>query len=49
MTVEGDSSGDVQGEFKPRGTVAFLAAFVVMLMLMWFSLYVILLARGATT
>ena len=48
MTTEGDSGSEPQGEFKPIGTVAFVAAFVVVLMLMWFSIYIILLSRGAT-
>ena len=49
MTTEGDNGNEDQGEFKPRGTVAFVAAFVAVLMLMWFSIYIILLSRGATT
>ena len=49
MTTEGDNGNDAQDEFRPRGTVAFVAAFVVVLMLMWFSIYIILLSRGATT
>lgn len=48
MTTEGDNGDEVSGEFKPTGTVAFVAAFVVVLMLMWFSIYIILLSRGAT-
>ncbi len=43
-----DNGDEAQGEFKPRGTVAFVAAFVAVLMLMWFSIYIILLSRGAT-
>ena len=43
-----DNGNEPQGEFKPRGTVAFVAAFVAVLMLMWFSIYIILLSRGAT-
>jgi len=48
MTTEGDNNNDAQGEFKPKGTVAFAAAFVALIFLMWFSVYVILLSRGAT-
>ena len=48
MTAEGDNGDDTQSEFKPTGTVAFVVAFVVVLMLMWFSIYIILLSRGAT-
>ena len=49
MTTEGESDSAVEAEFKPRGTIAFAAAFVVVLLLMWFSIYVIMLARGTTT
>ncbi len=49
MTTEGDTGDETPAEFKPRGTVAVVAAFVVVLMLMWFSIYIILLSRGATT
>ena len=49
MTTEGDTGNETQGEFRPRGTVAIVTAFVVLLMLMWFSIYIILLSRGATT
>lgn len=48
MTTEGDNGNDALDEFKPKGTVAFVAAFVVVLMLMWFSIYIILLSRGTT-
>lgn len=48
MTGDGDRSDETHGDFKPTGTVAFVVAFVVVLMLMWFSIYIILLSRGAT-
>ena len=48
MTSEGEADGAVEAEFKPRGTIAFAIAFVVVLLLMWFSIYVIMLARGTT-
>ena len=48
MTTEGDSDSAFEAEFKPRGTIAFAAAFVVVLLLMWFSIYVIMLLRGTT-
>jgi len=48
MTTEDDNGNGTEGEFKPRGTVAFAAAFVALILLMWFSVYVILLSRGAT-
>ena len=48
MTTESDNGNEADGDFKPRGTVAFVAAFVAVLMLMWFSIYIILLSRGAT-
>lgn len=35
--------------FKPVGTLFLLAVFVVVLILLWFSVYAILLSRGVTT
>ncbi len=35
--------------FKPTGTMFILAMFVVTLILLWASVYVILLSRGVTT
>jgi hypothetical protein len=34
--------------FKPTGTVAVVALFVVVLALLWLSIYLILIARGVT-
>lgn len=48
MTSEGESGNETQGEFKPRGTIAVAAAFVVVMLILWFSVYAILLSRGAT-
>ena len=48
MTSEGESNGAFEAEFKPRGTIAFAVAFVVVLLLMWFSVYIIMLLRGTT-
>jgi hypothetical protein len=48
MTTESDRDSTVEAEFKPRGPIAFAAAFVVVLLLMWFSIYIIMLARGTT-
>lgn len=49
MTTEGDTGNETSEGFRPKGTVAIVTAFVVLLMLMWFSIYIILLTRGATT
>ncbi len=35
-------------EFKPRGTVAILVMFVLAIIILWGSVYVILLSRGVT-
>ena len=35
--------------FRPTGTLFLLAIFVVLLVLLWFSVYAILLSRGVTT
>jgi hypothetical protein len=41
-------NGD-QEHFRPTGTVFILAAFVLTLILLWLSVYVILISRGVTT
>jgi hypothetical protein len=35
--------------FKPTGTVVILTAFVLTIILLWASVYLILLSRGVTT
>ena len=35
-------------DFKPRGTVAVVILFTVTLVLLWLSVYLILIARGVT-
>lgn len=40
--------GDELEDFKPVGTVFILVLFVAALILLWLSVYVILLSRGAT-
>lgn len=42
-------SEDGEQHFKPTGTIFLLAMFVVALILLWASVYVILLSRGVTT
>ncbi len=39
---------DQNEEFKPKGTLLILAIFVVTLILLWGSVYMILLSRGVT-
>lgn len=36
-------------DFKPTGTIFILGMFVLMIILLWLSVYVILLSRGVTT
>ena len=38
----------VSEEFKPKGTVLVLGIFVVVLILLWATVYLILLSRGVT-
>lgn len=38
----------VEEHFKPTGTLFVLALFVVTIVLLWLSVYVILLSRGVT-
>lgn len=53
MTQGGDppapAPSEEQEHFKPTGTVFILALFVATIILLWGSVYVILLARGVTT
>lgn len=35
-------------DFRPRGTIVILAIFVVTLIILWASVYLILLSRGVT-
>jgi len=45
-------ASDVQEEeehFKPNGTVFILVLFMAALILLWLSVYVILISRGVTT
>ena len=44
--AEGVASVD---HFRPTGTIAVLVAFVATLILLWLSVYLILIARGVTT
>ena len=35
-------------DFEPRGTIAIVGLFVATLILLWLSIYLILIARGVT-
>jgi hypothetical protein len=43
-----DDTGEPVEHFKPTGTVFVLALFVATIILLWASVYVILLSRGVT-
>lgn len=43
------SPEETEGHFVPKGTMFILAMFVVVLILLWLSVYAILIARGVTT
>ncbi|MEZ5245111.1 MAG: cytochrome c oxidase subunit 2A [Acidimicrobiales bacterium] len=49
---EGDAAAsasvDHEEEFKPTGTIFLLGCFIAMLILLWVTVYLILLSRGAT-
>ena len=49
MTHEASSPAEDQEHFKPTGTVFILALFVATIILLWGSVYVILLSRGVTS
>lgn len=40
--------GDSEEHFKPTGTIFILAMFVAAIILLWASVYVILMSRGVT-
>lgn len=44
----GATTSSEEEHFKPVGTVFILAAFVLTIILLWASVYLILLSRGAT-
>lgn len=46
--LSGSDVEEQEGHFKPMGTVFFLALFVVVLVLMWASVFLILMDRGVT-
>ncbi len=46
-TDNGDDIGQAE-HFKPVGTIAVLVVFVATLILLWLSVYIILLSRGVT-
>ena len=47
--VDGETPATELEHFKPTGTLFILALFVLTLILLWVSVYLILLARGVTT
>ena len=47
MTDEARNEAD-EKDFQPRGTVAILVMFVLAIIILWGSVYVILLTRGVT-
>ncbi|MBT8203660.1 MAG: hypothetical protein HKN74_00065 [Acidimicrobiia bacterium] len=44
-----DQDTPVGEDFTPRGTVAIVILFTATLVLLWLSIYLILIARGVTT
>jgi hypothetical protein len=47
-TDRGEGSAEPE-HFKPTGTVFILSVFVLTIILLWASVYLILLSRGVTT
>lgn len=43
-----DEQRPVEEEYHPKGTVAILILFVLAIVILWGSVYVILLSRGVT-
>lgn len=50
MTEHHDGvAADAEEHFKPTGTIFLLVCYVATLILLWVSVYLILLSRGVTT
>jgi flagellar basal body-associated protein FliL len=43
-----DKNAPDQNEFKPKGTIVILLIFLLTIIVLWGSVYVILLGRGVT-
>jgi len=43
-----DKNPDEMDDFRPRGTIVILVIFVLTLIALWASVYMILLSRGVT-
>jgi flagellar basal body-associated protein FliL len=43
-----DKNAPEQNEFKPKGTIVILLIFLLTIIILWGSVYVILLGRGVT-
>lgn len=48
LDADGSGGDDAHGHFKPTGTLFVLGVFVATIVLLWMSVYVILLSRGVT-
>jgi hypothetical protein len=43
-----DNNHDKMDDFRPRGTMVILVIFILVLIVLWASVYMILLSRGVT-
>ena len=43
-----DKNGPEQNDFKPKGTIVILLIFLLTIIVLWGSVYLILLDRGVT-
>jgi hypothetical protein len=43
-----DRTRELPEDFRPVGTIALLAVFIVVMVLLWFSVYLVMLSRGPT-
>lgn len=48
MTTPEDRITEDAEHFRPVGTIALLAVFVTLLVLLWLSVYLVMLSRGPT-
>jgi hypothetical protein len=48
VTAPEDGNAEDAEHFRPVGTIALLAVFGVLLVLLWLSVYLVMLSRGPT-
>ena len=48
MSTREDRTTEQPEDFRPVGTIALLAVFITVMVLLWLSVYLVMLSRGPT-